>query len=253
MTSKSLMLAYALCAYLLGTLNILYIIGFLADFAVPKGINDGPQTAYWSAVLIDVGLVGLFGLHHSITARSSFKRWWTKIIPAPVERATYLYMTAILTVLLVVFWRPIPVTVWQIQSVVPAAIIYLAFGLTWAMMFAATFHFGHFSFLGLAQAWENFRSSPPRQSSMSARYLYALVRHPISLGWMVTPLLTPHLTVGHLVFAASTVTYILIATRFEEADLVEALGEDYRNYRQDVPAFLPSFRKRTDTRTQSPT
>lgn len=250
MIRKTLMLAYALSAYLLGTLNILYIIGFLADFGVPKGISDGPQTAFWSAVLIDAGLVGLFGLHHSITARSSFKRWWTTIIPAPIERATYLYMTAILTVLLVVFWRPIPETVWHVQSVVPATVIYMAYLLTWAMMFAATFHFGHFRFLGLAQAWENFRNSPARESSMTARYLYALIRHPISVGWMVTPLMTPHLTIGHLVFAASTVAYILIATRFEEADLIEVLGEDYRDYRRNVPAFFPMFRKRSRARSQ---
>ncbi|MCR9137781.1 MAG: isoprenylcysteine carboxylmethyltransferase family protein [Alphaproteobacteria bacterium] len=245
MIRKGLMLAYAFCAYLLATFNILYIIGFLADIGVPKGIGDGPESPIWIAVFIDASLVGLFGLLHSITARSSFKRWWTTIIPAPIERATYLYITAVLTTVLVVFWRPIPLTVWHLGSVVSATAIYVAYGLTWAMMFAATFHFGHFRFLGLAQAWENFRNEPPENSSMTVRYLYALVRHPISLGWMVTPLLTPHLTVGHLVFAASTVAYILIATRFEEADLVEALGENYLSYRQHVPAFLPLSRHRS--------
>lgn len=244
------MLAYALSAYITGTLTILYIIGFLADIGVPKGISDGKPTALWAAVLIDAGLLGIFGLHHSITARSSFKRWWTTIVPEPVERATYLYMTAVMTAFLVIVWRPIPATVWLVQSPVWAFVIHVAYLSTWVMMFAATFHFGHFRFLGLAQAWENFRRTPPKNSSMTARYLYALVRHPISLGWMITPLMTPHLTGGHIVFAFSTFAYILLAMPFEEADLIEVLGDDYQDYRKRVPAFIPLIGRRS--KTQAP-
>lgn len=244
MARKSLMLAYALGAYILATANLLYIIGFLADFGVPKGISDGEPTTCWIAVLIDFSLVSLFGLHHSITARTSFKRWWTKFVPVPIERATYLYMTAAMTALLITLWRPIPVTIWDVQSTWLVASIYVVYLSTWAMMFAATFHFGHFGFFGLAQAWENFKNQPAAPCSMTARYLYALVRHPISLGWMVTPLMTPHLTMGHLVFASATFAYIIVATRFEEADLIEELGNGYRHYRERVPAFLPFLKKR---------
>lgn len=244
MTRKSLMLAYAGCAYLLALANLAYIVGFLAGFGVPKGINDGELIAFWPAVLIDASLVGLFGLHHSITARASFKRWWTKIVPQPIERATYLYMTLIMTVLLVAFWKPIPVTIWQVQASWAVALIYAAYLAVWGMMFAATFHFGHFGFLGLAQAWQNFRNAPPQPSNMTARYLYAMVRHPISLGWMITPLITPHLTVGHLVFSAATVVYILISTQFEEADLINAIGKPYRDYRNEVRRFVPVPKRR---------
>lgn len=232
-------LVYAVGAYLVGLASIAYIVGFLADFAVPKGIGDGVVTPVWSAATINAALVLGFGLHHSITARSSFKRWWTKIIPAPIERATYLYMTALMTGLLVVFWQPIPITVWSVETLWAQAVIYTLYLSVWLMMFSATFHFGHFGFFGLAQAWARFRNARPTSGGMTARYLYALVRHPISLGWMLTPWLTPHLTVGHIVFVGATFIYIMIATPFEEADLIEELGEEYRGYRNRVPAFIP--------------
>lgn len=249
MIRKSLMLLYALGAYILGTAALLYIMGFLVDIGVPKGISangisgaDSP--GLWSAVLINAGLVGLFGLHHSITARTSFKRWWTKIIPAPIERATYLYMTVAMTALLVFFWQSIPITIWHVQSSLAVSAIYAAYIGVWTMMVAATFHFGHFRFLGLTQAWQNFRNTKPDQSNMTARYLYALVRHPISLGWMIAPLITPHFTVGHLVFAGATFGYIMLATPFEEADLIEEIGEPYRDYLNRVPTFVPLTKTR---------
>jgi len=244
MTRKSVMLVYAAFAYFLAQANLIYIMGFLADFGVPKSISDGEPGPIWSAVLVDSGLVGLFGLHHSITARASFKRWWTKFVPEPIERATYLYMTSAMTALLVIFWRPIPVTIWHYHSSTAVALLYAAYLTVWAMMLAATFHFGHFGFFGLAQAWRNFRNSASEPASMTASYLYALVRHPISVGWMTTPLITPHLTLGHVIFAAATFVYIMMATPFEEADLIETLGKPYRDYRNRVRAFVPILRKR---------
>lgn len=237
--TRMIMLVYALGGYVAGAASIAYIIGFLADFGVPKGVSGGAPVSTWAAVAIDAGLVGLFGLHHSITARTSFKRWWTRIIAAPIDRATYLYMTAIMIGLLVVFWRPIPITVWNVESQVVSSLIIAAYIGVWVMMVAATFHIGHFKFFGLTQAWQHFRQSTPKESNMSARYLYALARHPISLGWMIAPLLTPHLTVGHLIFAGATVVYIMLATPFEEADLIEDIGQPYLDYRTKVPAFVP--------------
>ena len=237
--AKFFMLIYPLIAYLLGLASIVYIIGFLVDFGVPKSISDGETVSTWAAVAVDAGLVSLFGLHHSITARTSFKRWWTKFVPPPIERATYLYMTAIMTGLLVIFWRPIPVTIWNVEGTIAASMIIAAYLGVWIMMVAATFHFGHFKFLGLTQAWRNFRQTTPKESDMSARYLYTLVRHPISLGWMIAPLLVPHLTAGHLVFAAATFVYIMLATPFEEADLIDEIGQPYVDYKRKVPAFFP--------------
>lgn len=239
MIRNYLILCYAVGAYILALANLVYLIGFFADFGVPKGISDGEPTTLWSAILVDAGLVGLFGLHHSITARASFKRWWAKIIPAPIERASYLYMTSIMIAFVVIQWRPIPIIIWHVQQGWAVGLIYVVYLSVWAMMLAATFHFGHFGFFGLEQAWKNFRKTPPNSSGMTARYLYAMVRHPISLGWMITPLIMPHLTVGHLVFAAANFVYILLATPFEEADLIEALGNPYRDYRNRVHAFMP--------------
>ncbi|MBZ0216368.1 MAG: hypothetical protein K8F25_07445 [Fimbriimonadaceae bacterium] len=253
MARKSLALAYALCAYVLALANLVYIIGFLTDIGVPKGISDGPEISVWLAVLIDMTLIGLFGLHHSFTARTSFKRWWTKIVPAPIERATYLYMTSITTALLIIFWQPIPVTIWQVESTWAIGLIYTAYLAIWGMMFAATFHFGHFGFFGLAQAWQNFRQSFSEPSGMTARYLYALVRHPISLGWMITPLVTPHLTVGHVTFSVATVIYVMLATPFEEADLIDALGQPYLDYRKRVPAFVPRLNRQQNTEISNST
>lgn len=241
---KFLMLAFAVVAYVLSLASLVYIVGFIADIGVPKAISDGERMPVWTAVMIDASLVAVFGLHHSITARSSFKRWWTKIVPAPIERATYLYMTVTNVGFLMYYWTPIPITIWRVESPALAGLIFAAYAAVWIMMVAATFHFGHFRFLGLAQAWENFRRAAPEQGAMSARYLYALVRHPISVGWMVSPFFVSHFTVGHLVFAVATILYVLVATPFEEADLIEEIGEPYREYRKRVPAFVPFTARR---------
>lgn len=232
-------------AYLLAMANLGYLIGFIADVGVPKGIAGPPSTlGLWQAVAIDAMLVFAFGLHHSVTARSSFKRWWTRVVPAHLERATYLCMTAVMSALLIVAWQPIPITVWHVDAAWARGLIWAAYASVWLLMFAATFHFGHLGFFGLAQVLDRLRDRPPAPPRFSARWLYALVRHPISLGWMLAPWLVPHLTVGHVVFAFATLLYVLCATRFEEADLLAQLGERYRAYRQRVPAFLPWPRPR---------
>lgn len=244
MLSKTSTLAYAGIAYVLGLANIAYIVGFLADFGVSKGINDGTPGALWPSVAVDLGLIWLFGLHHSTTARRWFKARWTRIVPPSLERATYLYMTAFATSVLVVLWQPIPITVWRVEDTVAYWAIWTAYLGVWGMMFSATFHFGHFGFFGLAQAWAEVTGAGRAETSFCARWLYGLVRHPISLGWILTPWLTPHMTVGQIVFAVGVTMYVLVATVFEERDLVAELGDTYRRYRRDVPAFLPTRRNR---------
>lgn len=247
MFSKAFTLAYAGIAYVLALANIAYIVGFLADFGVPKGINDGAPGALWPSVAMNLGLIWLFGLHHSATARRWFKSRWTRIVPPSLERATYLYMTSVATGVLVIFWQPVPITVWQIEGTAAYWAIWAAYLGVWGMMFAATFHFGHFGFFGLAQAWTKVIGRAPTESSFCARWLYGIVRHPISLGWMLTPWLTPHMTVGQIVFAIGTTCYVLVATVFEEADLVAELGDVYLKYRTQVPAFLPRLPRQRKT------
>lgn len=239
MLRKSLILVYAAGAYLLAMANIAYIVGFLADFGVPKGINDGTPGAVWPSVAVNLGLIWLFGLHHSATARRWFKARWTRIVSPALERATYLYMTAGATALLVTLWTPVPVTVWSVGTPAASWAIWAAYLSVWAMMFSATFHFGHFGFFGLAQAWARIAGRPQAEAPFCARWLYGIVRHPISLGWMLTPWLTPHMTLGQITFAVGASIYVLVATVFEERDLIAELGDRYRSYRRQVPAFLP--------------
>jgi len=248
---RTMFLAYSAVAYVLGLASLVYLMGFLANVGVPKGINDGTAGPLWLSIIINALLVWLFGLHHSVTARASFKRWWTRIVPRPIERATYLYMTVALTGLVIYFWRPIPGTIWQVDSSLAAGLILTAYLATWGMMFASTFHFGHFSFFGLSQALDRFRNRPEAPAAFAARYLYALARHPISLGWMLMPWLTPQMTIGHLVWAVSVTVYVLVATKYEEGDLVQELGDDYRRYRDEVPAFIPGTKSILLPRTAS--
>jgi hypothetical protein len=161
MLRKTLILLYAGGAYLLAMANIAYIVGFLAGFGVPKGVNDGTPGALLPSVALNLGLIWLFGLHHSATARRWFKARWTRLVPPSLERATYLYMTAIATALLVAFWTPVPVTLWHVESDAAAWAIRGAYLSVWAMMFAATFQIGHLGFFGLAHC----TSRPPRRSS----------------------------------------------------------------------------------------
>jgi methanethiol S-methyltransferase len=160
-------------------------------------------------------------------------------------------MTAAATAVLVIFWQPIPITLWRIEAlpaVVGITALYLAI---WGMMFAATFHFGHLGFFGLAQAWARVRARPAPEAPFASRWLYGIVRHPFSLGWMLA-WVTPHLTVGQLVIAICATAYVLAATGFEEADLIEALGDRYRAYRTEVPAFLPRLRRASAAGSETP-
>ena len=204
-------LIYSAIGYIIGLASLAYLFGFLIDFGVPKGVNDGEIHSIWTSILVNACLVLGFGLHHSITARSSFKRWWTQWIPQPIERATYVFMTAALTFVVVFFWKPIPITIWILENTYSVAIL-AAYAATWMMMAASTFHFGHFGFMGLQQAWDRLIDRPAGPVPFTARYLYALVRHPISLGWMLMPWLTPHMTVGQLVWAVAVTVYVLAAT-----------------------------------------
>lgn len=244
MIRRTLSLAYAGTAYLLGMATIAYLVGFLAGVGVPKGIADGPPGPVGAAIATDATLVLAWGLLHSVMARRWFKARWTRLVPPHLERATYLHVTALATAALVWAWQPVPITVWQVQDG-PLVWAIWAFALAvWGMMAAATFQVGHFGFFGLRQAWDHAIGASHRPAPFCARWLYALVRHPIGLGWMAVPWITPHMTLGQVVFAVAVTVYVPIATIFEERDLAADLGEVYRDYRARVPAFLPGLRAR---------
>ncbi len=237
---------YSLTAYLLSMASITYLMGFITGIGVPISIVSGGEPAgLGDAVLINSALVLAYGLIHSVMARPRFKRWLTKFVPASLERSTYLYVTTVTTVALVLFWIPVPITLWHFQEPWQVMAIGAGFLTMWGVMVAATFHFGHFEFFGLGEIVERLQRTPPAGTQFTARYLYALVRHPISLGWLMTPWLVPQFTVGHLIFAVNVAIYIFIATYFEERDLIAEFGSTYRRYREQVPAFFPWPRSRT--------
>ena len=248
MISRALTLTYAGVGYLLAMASIAYFIGFLQDLIVPKGINDGTPGAVWPSLLINVSLLWAFGFQHSLTARTWFKKRWTRIVPHHLERTTYLYMTAAMTAALVLLWQPVPVVIWSVDNAVASWVIIALYLGVWGLMFGSTFPIGHFSFFGLAQAWRRVRNIDEPPARFTVRFLYAVIRHPISLGWMLTPLITPHMTLGQLSFAVGATTYVLVATIFEERDLVTELGVSYRRYRQSVPAFVPKLSRRKAAR-----
>ncbi len=238
--ARTIQFIYALGGYLVGLVATAYFFGFIADIGVPKSIIDGDAIHPALAALTNAGLLALFALHHSLAARLSVKRRWPAQLPSFLQRSTYLYTAAAATAMVVIGWQPIPVLLWSIPAGWAATAMVVAYVLAWTLMFSATFHFGHLDFFGLGPAWRRLRQRAGEPAgSLSARWLYGLVRHPISLGWLLVPWLVVEFTAGHLIFALFTLTYVLAATPFEERDLEQVHGEDYRRYREKVPAFLP--------------
>jgi len=242
MLRSAIFLFYALAAYVLALVTILYFVGFLSSIGVPKTLNDGQSGPVWLAIIVDLGLIAIFGSHHSATARRRFKERWTRVVSPTIERATYLLMTVAASAILIGFWRPIPLTLWQVEAPLAVWAIRASFALVVAGMVLTTFQLGHFRFFGLAQAWERLIDRNPGPQAFCSRWLFALVRHPISLGWMLLPWLVPHMTAGQALFGVGIAVYILFATPHEEADLEAELGDTYRAYRRQVRAFLPAPR-----------
>lgn len=218
-----------------------YAIAFVGDFLVPKTIDSGgPETAFWSAILINAGLLGLFALQHSGMARRGFKDWWTRIVPEPIERSTYVLFSNAVLILLYWQWRPLTDVVWHVEAVWGQYVLWGLFGLGWAIVLLATFMISHAHLFGLQQVQEHMKGGELSAPEFQVTGLYHYVRHPLNLGFLIAFWATPHMTVGHLLFAVATTGYIFIAMVLEERDLVAQFGEQYRAYRQQVPMILPS-------------
>lgn len=231
---------YALVSYVVGMTSLLYFCGFMLNVFVPKGIDTGPVAGLGPSLLINTALLLGFMAPHSIMARPKFKAGWTRIVPASLERSTYILVAGSTLLLLVWQWRPIPAVLWSFDGGLPSLLAYATYALGWVLMLASTFSIDHLSFFGLRPAWNSlFGAAPGTGGGLSQRGFYALVRHPISLGWMLVLVSTPTMTVGHLLFAIALVAYILVVTPLEERDIEDELGDEYRNYRRKVRAFMP--------------
>ena len=240
---------YGCVAYLgfLGT--FLYAVGFIGNFGIPTTTLDDPATGpLGQALAIDVGLLALFALQHSVMARPWFKEHWTRIIPRELERSTYVLFSSLALVALFLFWQPIGLTIWSIESPVARGIVYGLFGLGWTIVLLATFLINHFDLFGLRQVSLFFAGRPYTRLPFATPLLYRIVRHPLYVGWLFAFWSAPTMTAAHLLFAVMTTGYILTAIQLEEHDLVEEHGENYRAYRRRVPMLIPLGKRGTRCR-----
>lgn len=235
---------YGVMSYIIFLVAFLYSIGFIGNLLVPKSIDSGAATSMLRTVIIDLILLALFAVQHSVMARPGFKRRWTKFVPRHVERSTYVLLSSLLLLLLFWQWRPILTPIWVIDNPVGRDIVQALFWLGWAVVLLATFLISHFDLFGLRQVWLKLRGNTYTEVGFKSPLLYRIVRHPIMLGFIIAFWAAPTMTAGHLLFAVTTTLYILIALQFEEYDLMQAHGDAYRLYKQRVPMLLPLPRKR---------
>ena len=234
-------LLYGLIAYLAFVITVLYAIGFVGGFYVPKTIDDGAAAPIAQALIINVALMSLFAIQHSVMARPQFKQWWTRFVPKSIERTTYVLFASLVLLLLFWQWRPIPIVAWQIaQPQLAAAVTALSF-VGWLIVFGSTFLINHFELFGLHQVANNLTGRPMPAPRFRTPLLYGFVRHPLYLGFIIAFWAAPTMTFGHLLFAAVTTAYILVAIQLEERDLIDVFGDDYRAYRTRVSMLVPSL------------
>jgi methanethiol S-methyltransferase len=251
--SRALSLLFAIAAYAVFFATFLYLIVFVGGLELgalsPKTVDGPPSTLpLGAAILVNIGLIALFGLQHSVMARQGFKRVWTKVVPRHVERSFFVLFASLVLIILFRFWQPIDMTIWSVTAPVASSILWGLFGIGWAMVLVSTFLINHFELFGLQQAWAHARQkefAPPR---FHTPFLYKWVRHPLYLGFFLAFWAIPHMTVGHLLLAGGMSVYMLIAIRYEERDLVAFHGRDYEDYRGRVGMLLPRMRRRAATR-----
>jgi len=246
--SRTIALLFSIVCYAIFFATFLYLIAFVGDLPVPKTV-DAPPSALprEMKVVIDVALIALFGLQHSIMARPGFKAAWTKVVPETVERSVFVLFASIALIVLFAFWQPLTRTVWQVRpgmgwlSAILTAMFFAGFGI----VLISTFLINHFELFGLQQAWFNLRGRRPAPPELRQPLFYRWVAHPLYAGFFLGFWATPHMTAGHLLLAGGLSIYMLIAIRYEERDLTGLFGDDYRRYRSSVGGLVPRFRRRS--------
>ncbi|OGQ78200.1 MAG: hypothetical protein A3F90_07535 [Deltaproteobacteria bacterium RIFCSPLOWO2_12_FULL_60_19] len=242
--SRYLVFIYGLGAYVISVATLLCLVGFVGNLFVAKSIDSGFEEPSGEALLTNLFWLGLFAVQHSVMARSGFKKWWTRIIPAPVERSTYVLIASLVLLLLFRNWAPMPGVVWEIDSPAGQRIVELLFWTGWLTVLSATFSIDHSDLFGLRQLRHYFRGEPYTPVKFKMPLLYRCVRHPTMLGFLIAFWATPVMTAGHLLFAAAATAYIFLGISFEERDLTARFGEAYREYRRRIPMIFPLPRKK---------
>jgi len=236
---KSIFLLYGIVSYVIFLATFCYAIGFVSTILVPKHIDSAPRISLGHALLVNAGLLSVFALQHSIMARPAFKRWWTKFVPEPIERSTYVLLSNLCLLLLFWKWEPIGGIIWTVESeavqIALKSICLLGFGI----VLVSTFLINHFDLFGLRQVWLYFTGKPYEHLQFRTPFFYKYVRHPLYLGFMIGFWATPVMTAAHLFFALMTTAYMIIAIQFEEKDLIDHFGPTYQNYKRTAPMLIP--------------
>lgn len=240
--SRVLTFTYGLACYAVFLGVFVYAIGFIGGFYTPTLLDGAPERPLAEALAIDLGLLALFAVQHSVMARPAFKRRWTRVVPEAAERSTYVLASSLALVALFVLWEPIGGVVWNVPEGPGRALVIGLYAFGWALLLYTTFLIDHFDLFGLAQVWRHLRGQQYRPPQFRTPALYRVVRHPLYIGWLVIFWAAPTMTVAHLVFALMTTAYIVIAIQFEERDLVAAFGDDYVQYRRQTPMLVPRLR-----------
>jgi protein-S-isoprenylcysteine O-methyltransferase Ste14 len=237
---KAIILIYGALAYIIFLIAFLYAIGFVGNIIVPKSIDSGSETTLFSSILINVILLSVFAVQHSIMARPAFKNWFTTIINPAMERSTYILLSSLCLLLIYWQWQPITTVVWKAENDIVIIVLKGIFYLGWLIVLLSTFMINHFELFGLAQIFDNLKNKQTANPKFQTNYLYKIVRHPIMLGFIIAFWATPAMTVGHLLFALVTTIYIFIAVKYlEEKDLRKFIGEKYETYQKEVPMIIP--------------
>ena len=235
---------YGLVCYAISLATFLYAVGFVGNLWGPRSIDGAPDSDLATALLVDLGLLLVFALQHSVMARPVFKRWWTSLIPGPAERSTYALASSLALIALFAYWRPLGGNVWSVHGLA-AVLLYALCGSGWLLVLVSTFLIDHFDLFGLRQAWRFLAGKPCGPVNFVTPGPYRLVRHPLYVGFLLAFWATPQMTASHLLFSLGTTAYILIGVRFEERDLVSSLGGAYHEYRERVPMLIPFAKRRS--------
>jgi protein-S-isoprenylcysteine O-methyltransferase Ste14 len=230
---------YGSASYAIFFATFLYAIGFVGNLVVPKSIDSSPEQPLGWALLINFGLLTLFALQHSIMARPAFKRWWTRFVPQPVERSTYVLFSSLALLLLFWQWQPMGGVIWNVENAIGRGLLFSGFAFGWSLVLVSTFLINHFDLFGLRQVYLYLRGREYTPLTFGTPGPYKHVRHPLYVGWLFAFWATPTMTAAHLVFALLTTAYILVAIQLEEHDLLTAHGESYAAYRRRVPMLIP--------------
>jgi len=241
---RALVLLYGILSYCIFFATFLYAIGFVGNLIVPKGIDAGDPASLAVSLAVNLGLLSIFAVQHSVMARPGFKRWWTRFVPQAIERSTYVLASSIALILLFWLWRPMTTIFWDIEPAPARLAVWGLFWLGWVTVLVATFLINHFDLFGLRQVYLFATGRPYTPVGFRTPALHKVVRHPIMLGFLIAFWAAPTMTVGHLLFSAVTTAYVLLAIQLEERDLVTFYGEDYRAYRRQVRMLLPIPTKR---------